>query len=78
MRERGRTKAGNFTSVSNHFSACLPEATGQMFHEWRPVTYLKNNCAQAFKVLLAFSIESYGAAGVHTRESHFPGVFTVK
>lgn len=27
---------------------------------------------------MAFSIESYGTAGVHARESHFPGIFTVK
>lgn len=39
---------------------------------------LVNNSAQRFKVLLAFSVESYGAAGVHARERHFPGIFTVK
>lgn len=33
---------------------------------------------QRLKVLLALGIKSYGTAGVHARESHFPGVFTVK
>lgn len=39
---------------------------------------LVNVCAQGFKVLLAFGIEPYGAAGVHATERHFPGIFTVK
>lgn len=54
--------------------------TSQMFHEQGPkqAIYLINSCAQWFEVLQAFSIESYGTAGVHARERHFSGMFTMK
>lgn len=57
---------------------CLINYIWKEATKYRLVYYLVNNCTQGFKFFFAFSIESYSTARIHARESHFPGIFTVK
>lgn len=75
-REPMQDTAANFSFKSVFLcliNYILKEAT-----KYRLISYLVNNCTQGFKFFFAFSIESYSTARIHARESHFPGIFTVK